>query len=510
MTVAKASGTTSGFIDYGVRPGAIAIFFVLTAFLWTLLLQHVVAYPFLLLFLGAVMGSAWFGGRIAGLVAVILSTAVLDYFFVPPLFSFYVNQVSQTYCIAFIVCAVTMSLVSSARKRSESAIRDARDQLEQRVEERTAELLRSNAEIQESERRLRTLTEAIPQQIWSAAVSGEIEYCNQHLLEYAGCSMEQLRGAGFYRILHPDDEEIFHDAWQESCAAGEKLEGEWRVRGANGAYRWFLIRSVPQSGADGAIERWYGTHIDIEERRGAEQRLADAQAEVSNLSHRLSMGELAASIAHELNQPLTAVVTNAYACREWLRAEPANLERASTTAERIVQESKRASDVVSRVRALFRKEIDSRGFIDLNRLIQDLVLLLHDDAIRREVALHVDLDPNLPKATIDPIQIQQVLLNLATNGMDAMALQKGHRELVIRSRRSGDAEITIEVIDCGAGIGPEIAARIFDPFFTTKQQGIGMGLSISRTIIEAHDGKLWATPVDGGGSCLHFTIPVHP
>ena len=509
MTVAKASGTTSGFIDYGVRPGAIAIFFVLTAFLWTLLLQHVVAYPFLLLFLGAVMGSAWFGGRIAGLVAVILSTAVLDYFFVPPLFSFYVNQVSQTYCIAFIVCAVTMSLVSSARKRSESAIRDARDQLEQRVEERTAELLRSNAEIQESERRLRTLTEAIPQQIWSAAVSGEIEYCNQHLLEYAGCSMEQLRGAGFYRILHPDDEEIFHDAWQESCAAGEKLEGEWRVRGANGAYRWFLIRSVPQSGADGAIERWYGTHIDIEERRGAEQRLADAQAEVSNLSHRLSMGELAASIAHELNQPLTAVVTNAYAAangcarsrQTWSapRPQPSALCRRASAPAMWSRECARSS-----------AEMDSRGFIDLNRLIQDLVLLLHDDAIRREVALHVDLDPNLPKATIDPIQIQQVLLNLATNGMDAMALQKGHRELVIRSRRSGDAEITIEVIDCGAGIGPEIAARIFDPFFTTKQQGIGMGLSISRTIIEAHDGKLWATPVDGGGSCLHFTIPVHP
>jgi PAS domain S-box-containing protein len=508
MPAPIARRLSSGLVEYGVRPGAIAIFFVLTAFFWTLLLQHAVAYPFLLLFLGAVMGSAWFGGRIAGLAAVVLSTAVLDYFFVPPLFSFYVNQVSQTYCIAFIVCAVAMSLVSSARKRSESAIRDARDQLEQRVQERTAELLRSNAEIQESERRLRTLTEAIPQQIWSAGVSGEIEYCNQHLLEYAGIDMGELCGEGFFRILHLDDEESFREAWQESCAAGEKLEGEWRVRGANGAYRWFLIRSVPQSRADGAIERWYGTHIDIEERRRAEQRFADAQAELSNLSHRLSMGELAASIAHELNQPLTAVVTNAYACREWLHAEPANLERASTTAERIVQESKRASDVVARVRALFRKEIDSRGFVDLNRLIQELVRLLHDDAVRREVALHVDLDPNLPKVTVDRIQIQQVLLNLATNGMDAMASQPGRRELVIRSRRSGDAEITIEVIDSGAGIGPEIAARIFDPFFTTKQQGIGMGLSISRTIIEAHDGRLWATPDAGGGSCFHFTIPL--
>jgi PAS domain S-box-containing protein len=508
MTVGSTRGISNSLVDLGLRPFAIAIFFVFTAFLWTLLLQHAVAYPFLLLFLGAVMGSAWFGGRIAGLVAVVLSTAVVDYFFVPPLFSFYINQVSQTYCIAFIVCAVTMSLVSSARKRSENAVRDARDQLEQRVQERTAELLRSNAEIQESERRLRTLTEAIPQQIWSARVNGEIEYCNQHLLEYADRPLEQLRGAGFFRILHPEDEPDFREAWQQSCAAGRNLEGEWRVRGANGIYRWFLIRSVPQCGADGAIERWYGTHIDTEERRRAEQRLAEAQTELSNLSHRLGMGELAASIAHELNQPLTAVVTNAYACREWLHAQPANLDRAFATAERIVQESKRASDVVARVRALFRKEIDSRGSIDLNRIIQDLVRLLHDDAVRREVAIHVELDPELPRVTVDPVQIQQVLLNLASNGMDAMSSQQTRRELIIQSRRSGPGAIEIQVRDCGAGVSPEIAARIFDPFFTTKAQGIGMGLAISRTIIEAHNGKLWATPGHDGGSCFQFTIPV--
>ena len=135
-------------------------------------------------------------------------------------------------------------------------------------------------------------------------------------------------------------------------------------------------------------------YIDTVERRRAEQALLQAQAELLDLSHRLGMGELAASIAHELNQPLTAVTTNAYACREWLRANPANLERASSTAEKIVQESKRASDVVARVRALFRKEVDSRSFVDLNRLIQDLVRLLHDDAIRRRISLHVELDPN--------------------------------------------------------------------------------------------------------------------
>jgi PAS domain S-box-containing protein len=495
-------------MEYILRPCAIAGAFVLVAFLWTLLLQHLVAYPFLFLFLGAVMGSAWFGGRTAGALAVVGSTAMIDYFFVPPFYSFYINNVAQTYCVAFIVCAIAMSWVSSARKRNEDAIKDARDQLEQRVIERTAELQRSNAEIQESERRLRMLTDAIPQQIWSAGADGEIDYCNNHLLEYVGYTILDMKSKGFLRVLHPDDEAMFLESWAMSREAGHKLEGEWRVRGADGTYRWFLIRSVPQRSDSGEIERWYGTHIDTEERRRAEQSLTHAQTELSNLSHRLGMGELAASIAHELNQPLTAVVTNAYACREWLQANPPNLDRASTTAQKIVQESKRASEVVARVRALFRKEIDSRGSIDLNLLIQDLVRLLHDDAIRRRVSIHVDLEPSLPRATVDPVQIQQVLLNLATNGMDAMMSQQAHRELVISSRRVGDDSIRIRVRDTGAGIAPEIAARIFDPFFTTKTEGIGMGLAISRTIIEAHDGRIWASPASSGGSCFQFTIPL--
>ncbi len=510
MASDTAGRFSHGLLEYGIRPIATAGFFVLIAFLWTLLLQHLVAYPFLFLFLGAVMGSSWFGGRIAGVVSVVLSTAAIDYFFVPPFYSFRVNEVAQTYCVAFIVCAIAMSWVSSTRQRSESAIRDARDQLEQRVLERTAELQRSSLEVLESERRLRMLTEAIPQQIWSAGLDGHIEYCNNHLLEYAGCGTEELKGEGFFRIVHPEDKQMLREAWDRSRESGNTLEGEWRVRGANGDYRWFLIRGVPQRGRDGQIERWYGTHVDTEERRRAEQALVQAQVELLDLSHRLGMGELAASIAHELNQPLTAITTNAYACWEWLHAKPANLERASSTAERIVQESKRASEVVARVRALFRKEIDSRGFVDLNRLIQDLVRLLHDDAIRRRVSIHVDLDPDLPSVTVDPVQLQQVLLNLATNGMDAMMSQHAQRDLVISSRRNSAEEVQIQVKDCGVGISPDIAQKIFDPFFTTKKQGIGMGLAISRTIIEDHDGKLWAASDASGGSTFHFTIPVRP
>ena len=508
MEATRADRFSRAFVEYWLRPCAVAGFFVLVAFLWTLLFQHLVSYPFLFLFLGAVMGSAWFGGRIAGIISVILSTLTIDYFFIPPLYSFAVNQVAQTYTVTFIICAFVMSWVSATRKRSETAVREARDQLELRVAERTAELQQSIAEIKESERRLRTLTEAIPQQIWSAGVDGDIDHCNQHLLEYAGA--EELNGDKLFLLLHPEDEGMFREAWEHSRRSGEKLEGEWRVRNATGVYRWFLIRSEPQKGVDGRIERWYGTHIDTEERRRAEQALIQAQMELSDLSHRLGMGELAASIAHELNQPLMAVTANAYACREWLRASPANIERASTTAEKLVQESRRASDVVARVRALFRDEADSRGSVDLNSLIQDLVRLIHDDAIRRKVTIHVELDPNLPAISADPVQIQQVLLNLVTNGMDAMMAVPARRELTISSRSKGTAEVHVLVQDCGVGVNPEMAQRIFDPFFTTKEHGIGMGLAISRTIIEAHDGKLWVAPGNSGGSSFQFTIPLQP
>jgi hypothetical protein len=510
MAVNGTQSLSGWIMEYAIRPCAVAGFFVLVAFLWTFPLQHFFAYPFLFLFLGAVMGSAWFGGRIAAVICILLSTALIDFFFIPPFYSFSVNGVAETYWVAFILCAIALGWVNSSLRRSEKSIKEARDQLEERVLERTAELQRSNAEIQESERRLRTLTEAIPQQIWSAGADGQIDYCNNHLLEYVACAVEDLRGEAFFGIVHPGDEETFRETWENCLATGSRLEGEWRVRGADGAYRWFLIRSLPQRNAEGQIERWYGTHIDTEERRRAEQALTLAQSELALLSQRLSMGELAASIAHELNQPLTALTANAYACREWLRANPANFERASSTAEKIVQESKRASDVVARVRALFRKEIDSRNSVDMNRLIHDLVRLLHDEAIRRGVSIRLELYPGLPRVAVDPVQIQQVLLNLATNGLDAMMTPRAKRELVIGSHRGSADEIAIWVKDCGEGIDPGIARRIFDPFFTTKPQGIGLGLAISRTIVEAHDGKLWATQNAAGGSTFHFTIPERP
>ncbi len=497
-------------MEYGIKPISIASCFVLVALLWTFPLQRVIAYPFVFLFFGAVMGSAWFGGVVAGFVAVVQSSMVITYFFIPPLFSISVAKGSQSFLAAFILCSIAICIVSSARKRAESAVRTARDQLEAKVRERTAELERSNLEIQESERQLRMLTEAIPQQIWRADFSGRIEYCNQHLRDYVGRGNSSIEGDFFFDILHPEDAALFRQGWESALATGGPFEVEVRVRGVDGDFRWFLVRSIPQRAEDGAITRWYGIHIDIEEQRKAQQSLIIAQDDLSRLSRTLSMAEMAASIAHELNQPLTAVVTHAYACREWLSSEPANLEKASATAEKIVQESTRASSVVKRVRALFRKEGTEKQTVYLNPLIQDLARLLRDEAIRRGVGIRMALDPNLPKIQADSVQIQQVLLNLATNAMDAMVTVTALRELTIRSERHGGDEVLVMVDDIGPGISPEIASRIFEPFFSTKEQGTGMGLAICRSIVEAHNGRIWAENRDPGGARLLFTLKVAP
>lgn len=493
-------------VNVVLRPLAVAGFFVLVAFLWTLVLQHIFPYPFLFLFLGAVMGSGWFGGRAAGILAVIVSTVIVDYFFVPPFYSFNISPIAQVYSAAFIGCALIVSWLSASRRRVESTIREAKDHLEQRVLERTEALRKSVAAIEQSERRLRTLTEAIPQQIWSADQDGRVDYCNQHLLDFLGRDSGEVTGEEFFGIFHPADRSNVRKGWRDSIQNGQPFEGEWRVGGTDG-YRWFLVRCLPQRSAAGEVERWYGTNIDVEERRRAELALAEAHGELSKISHRLSMGEMAASIAHELNQPLTALAMNADACREWLQATPPNYDRASATAEKIVRETKRASEVVRRVRSLFRKEIDSRTPVDMNHLIQELVRLIQDEAIRRGISIFLELQPALPRVTADWVQIQQVLLNLAVNGMDAIGPHQKDRELRFRTCL-GLHSVDVQVIDTGAGIPPFVVDRMFDPFFTTKPQGIGMGLAISRSIIEAHDGKLLATGRPEGGSSFRFTIPV--
>ena len=491
-----------------VRPYGTAALLVGGAFLVTLLVRGLFPYPFLFLFFAAVMASAWLGGTGAGLFSVFLSTVIVGYFFVPPYDSFEVNTTDVSFFVAFIVCSLAASWVSASKKKSEEALRDARDELGIRVSERTAELQASNAELRQRERQLRLLTEVIPQQIWSGTPDGAIDYCNHRLLEYVGRSIEEVQGGRFMEAIHPDDRDEFHEAWSRALTAETAFEGQWRVRSADGSYRLFFMRAVPLRQAEGRPVRWYGTNTDIEDRNNAEQALSRAHAEVAHLSRVLTMGELTASIAHEINQPLTAVVAHGHACVEWLSAATPNVPEAMRSAERIIQDGTRAGAVIGRIRSLFRKGVPARDLLDMNEVIHELTVFLRDEAMSNRIVLRTDLEAHLPRVVGDRVRLQQVVLNLIVNSIDALREGDGGlREIVVRS--SGRVEsLLITVEDSGPGLNEEEAERVFDPFFTTKPNGIGMGLPISRSIVESHAGRLWAAPRAPAGAAFHFTLPL--
>jgi len=502
-----ANQISDWLVEYGLKPFAIATFFVLVALLWTFPLQHLVAYPFVFLFFGAIMGSAWFGGFIAGAWAIVLSSGAIAFFFMPPLYSIAINREVKSYYGAFIACAIAITAISAARRRIEDASKIARDELERRVHERTAELERSNLEILEREQQLRLLTEAIPQQIWRANADGEIEYCNHDLIEFTGESPESLRGDRFFSIFHPFDAPMFRKRWNLARSLGAQFEMELRVHDAYENYRWFLVRGMPQHTSGGKIACWYGVHIDIEERHRSEYALRVAQDDSARWARTMSMAEMAASIAHELKQPLTALMTQAQACRRWLRADPMNSEKATNAAENLVRESARASAVVDRVRSLFSEKDALREPTDLNSLIGEVALLLRDEAVRRGVSVRLELDTEIPRLQVDPIQIQQLLLNLVMNSLEAASDTGREGQVTVCSRFDRPKHVLISVRDNGVGISEQVREKIFDPFFTTKQHGTGIGLSICRSIVEAHDGRIWSDHLEPG-AVFHVELEV--
>jgi PAS domain S-box-containing protein len=328
-------------------------------------------------------------------------------------------------------------------------------------------------------------------------------------LEYMGISLQQMQGAGWTTPFHPEDIGEHLVKWRSALATGETFENEARVRrAADGEYRWFLIRGLPLRDERGAIVKWYGTMTDIEDRKRAEEALRKANADLAHITRVITMGELTASIAHEINQPLAAIVTNADACMVWLSNEPPNLEEVRAAVESIAQDGTRASEVIQHIRAMFMKNTHERTSVRLNDLIREVVALLQAGASKNQVELQTELASDLPPALGDRVQVQQVIVNLALNGIEAMgAVIDRPRRLVIRSERQNSEELLVAVRDSGVGIDAKDFKRIFDAFFTTKAQGMGMGLSICRSIVEAHGGRLWASANSDYGATFQFTLP---
>lgn len=406
------------------------------------------------------------------------------------------------------VVVLAASLVTSSLDRNmQGRLRQLNEQLEHRVAERTSELTGINEELNGLRNELRLVVDTIPALVWSTSSDGSTTFLNQRFRDYTGMSIEQGLGTGWFNPIHPDDRPGGIDEWWAAFARGEAFEMEGRLRRSDGEYRSFFFRGVPLRDELGNIVKWYGTASDNEDRKRAREALREAQAKVASVTRRLAMGELAAAIAHEINQPLTAIVTNANFCLRQLRDISPNLEMLREAIAEIVDDGARASTVISRIRSLVQTGAHERVGVELNQIIQDVEVLLRDELTRNRVSLRTHLASNLPPVSGDHVLLQQVLINLVLNAIDSMrALTDRRRELLITSATDHD-HLLVEVMDSGIGFNPQQAERIFEPFFTTKADGVGMGLSISRSIVESHGGRLWAE-LGSKGSIFRFTLPI--
>ncbi|MGC1171896.1 MAG: ATP-binding protein [Candidatus Acidiferrales bacterium] len=247
--------------------------------------------------------------------------------------------------------------------------------------------------------------------------------------------------------------------------------------------------------------------VEIAERKQAEEALRQAQAELAHVNRVTTLGELTASLAHEVNQPIAAAVTDANTCLRWLTRDHPDLEEARAAAARVVKDAARAAEIISRVRLLFKKSAPERELIDVNDLIPKMIVLLHSEATRYEISVRAELAADLPRVIGDRVQLQQVIMNLVMNSIDAMKDVDGTRELAIRSQRTENEQVLVSVLDTGVGLPQQHANQIFNAFFTTKSHGTGLGLRISRSIVESHGGRLWAAENSPRGANFCFTLP---
>ena len=310
---------------------------------------------------------------------------------------------------------------------------------------------------------------------------------------------------------HPDDRMRLQKILD--CASIERSEftAEHRLLMADGSVKYVRAVAHPSTGEDPESFVFVGAVMDITDRKRAEEereRLRQLEADLTYLNRVSMMGELAASLAHEIKQPIAAAVINAQTCTNWLCRDAPDLTKASKAASAMVADVKRAGGIIDRVSSLYRRGTPERELVDLNEIVREMTVLLGDTANRNAVSIRTDLDPGLPTTTADRVQLQQVLMNLMLNGIEAM--QETCGALSIASKRTEDGQPLISVSDTGIGLSIGEAERIFEAFFTTKPRGTGMGLSISRRIIASHGGRLWASPNTGRGATFQFTLPVEP
>jgi PAS domain S-box-containing protein len=382
-----------------------------------------------------------------------------------------------------------------------------------RADEERERLLASEqaafAEAVAAQQRFRDLVNSVEGIVWEADVpSFQFLFISKQAERILGYPVERwLSEPTFWKDhVHPEDQEWTVQFCQKATAEKRDHQFEYRMIAADGSVVW--LRDLVTVVVEGdRVTRVRGLMVDLTNRKQAEEALRQAQSDLAHVNRVTTMGELTASLAHEVNQPIAAAVTNANTGLRWLAANPPNVEEARAAATRIVKDGTRAAEIISRIRLLFKKGTPVRELVDVNELIREMIVVLRGEATRYSISVRTELGADLPQVMGDRVQLQQVLMNLMINGIDAMKEVDGTRELIIKSQRTENEQVLVSVSDTGAGLPPQQADQIFTAFFTTKQHGTGMGLRISRSIIESHRGRLWAADNSPRGASFYFTLP---
>jgi len=365
-------------------------------------------------------------------------------------------------------------------------------------------------ELTMSEERWRQLFESVPVGIGLIGPNRLYVATNPAFRRMTGYSEAELHSLSPIDITHGDDRTASEAIVAASIAGGPLAQRvEKRYRRKDGGITWAEVSLFPALMV-GSARQLGGIAVDITERKRAEEALSVAQTELAHAARLTTLGQLTASIAHEVNQPLAAVLANAEACLLWLNRDTADLDGARRSVEWIIKDCHRAVDVIQRIRALMKKSDTQRTPLDVNDVVNDSIALVQRELLTDQVSLRMELAPALPVVLADRVQLQQVIINLVINGIQAMqSVADRPRELGIRTQQNEAHQVVVTVKDCGIGISAENAERLFGAFFTTKSSGTGMGLSICRSIVEAHGGRVWAEPNLPHGATFHFTVPLY-
>jgi PAS domain S-box-containing protein len=369
-------------------------------------------------------------------------------------------------------------------------------------------IMHAQEALRESERSLRSAIDGIPGLVAVLAPNGEVETVNRQLLEYFGQSLEWIKSWGTNDALHPEDLPRVIEIFRRAVASGLPFQFDQRQRCIDGEYRWFETRGVPIREDSGRIARWYVLLTDIEDRTRALAKLDQMQSDFAHMNRVSMMGELAASLSHEITQPIASTRNNARAAQNFLDMQPPNLSEVREALSCVVGNTDRVGDIIDRIRDHIKKAPPRKAHFDLNHAIDEVIVLARSAITRNGVSVQTLLAEGLAPVQGDRVQLQQVVLNLILNAVEAMgSVEAGPRELLISTEQTQAKGVLVAVRDFGPGIDPENPERVFEAFYTTKTSGMGMGLSICRSIIDAHGGRLWAGVNEPRGAVFQFALP---